>query len=185
MWASLAVMAGVVLLFLLVIEIPTFVRMHRESQVRECADRLRQVGVYFKTYESRYHAYPTPGASTWFGELWTSGVATDGEVFRCPFVQARGPATHFRGLRAPGSMVFGATYSWTATGITNGAPLDLPMAGDDDQAGVPNHGRETERNFLCLSGRVEAFAIGTPTEQVLLGLLEPTNRGWAAPAGTK
>ncbi|MCE9581393.1 MAG: hypothetical protein K8T20_02635, partial [Planctomycetes bacterium] len=66
------------------------------------------------------------------------------------------------------------------------APPDLPLACDDDvAAGVPNHGTGDDRNVLFFQGRVDVFAIASPTETAVDALLAPTNTGWAAPASTK
>ena len=60
----------------------------------------------------------------------------------------RGAATHYQGITAAGSYTptGAATYTWPSSGITDGAPPDLPMACDDDQSGTPNHGTGDDRN---------------------------------------
>ncbi|KAF0246411.1 MAG: hypothetical protein FD180_769 [Planctomycetota bacterium] len=180
--------ALIALLLCVVIGLPILVRTKHENRQRECQDRLRRIGVCFETYHSRYAAWPIPDEKTWFGALWTSGIATDAEVFRCPFVNSRGPGTHFRGIVGPGVMPpagSGATYVWLKTGITPGAPPDFPMALDDDYNGSPNHGANSDRNILYFQGHVARFSVGSADDGYFTPLTGSTTSGWAAPAGTK
>jgi hypothetical protein len=179
----IALIVGIVLASILVVEASA---MRRESRHKKCAYNLRQIGVYFTAYERKFGAYPQIGMSTWFGQLWTSGIASDSEVFRCPFIDSHMPRTDYRGIALPGSYfpVGGATYSWTDF-ITDGAPPDLAMALDDDFEGTPNHGKATDRNVLFFQGRVDSFEIGSPSEQIFLRWCQSMRQGWAAPAGMK
>jgi prepilin-type N-terminal cleavage/methylation domain-containing protein len=167
--------------------LPALAAARKSSRKTDCKNSLKQIGVYFALYESKFKSYPTPTAADWFGLLWRPDMATDGNLFRCAVVGKAGTGTHYQGITGAGSYTpLGApTYSWPATGITDGAPPDLPMGCDDDQSGIPNHGNNDDRNVLFFQGRVDVFAIGNPTEVAVNALLNPTNGGWAAPVGTK
>ena len=167
--------------------LPALAAARKASRKTDCKNSLKQIGVYFYLYESKFKAYPTTGASTWFQLLWRPDMASDGNLFRCAVVGKAGTGTHYKGVPSTGSITptGGGTYTWTATGITGGAPPDLPMACDDDQSGTPNHGTGDDRNVLFFQGRVDVFAIGSPMEGTVNTLLISTTSGWAAPAGTK
>ncbi|KAF0243623.1 MAG: hypothetical protein FD180_3227 [Planctomycetota bacterium] len=165
---------------------------HGGSRKTDCKNSLKQIGIYFCLYESKYKCYPVPGDATWFGQLWANDLATDGNLFRCAVRGKSGTGTHYNGITGPGSWGYDTewgrkVYTWTASGISDkDAPRDLPMAcdGDDDQ-GDPNHGAGGDLNVLFFNGRVDVFAIGSPTERDVSALLGPTTQGWAAPAGTR
>ena len=57
------------------------------------------------------------------------------------------------------------------------------MCTDDNQGTTPNHGTGDDRNVLFFQGRVDVFAIGSPTEAAVDTLLATVS--WVAPAGTK
>lgn len=180
---------------------PTICTSRKSSRKTDCKNSLKQIGIYFTLYESKFHRYPTPGASTWFSALWRPDLATDGNLFRCASVGKSGTGTHYRGIVGPGCWNHGsagapAWYAWPASGIDEHAPPDLPMACDGDQGGVPNHDVHRsrgcgdsstggDRNVLFFQGRVDVFAIGSPVETQVHGLLGETTGGWTAPAGTK
>lgn len=167
--------------------LPALAAARKSSRKTDCKNSLKQMGIYYALYEGKFKAYPTPGAATWFGLMWRPDMATDGNLFRCAVVGKSGTGTHYKGITGAGSYtpIGGATYTWTATGITDGAPPDLPMGCDDVQAGTPNHGTGDDINVLFFQGRVDVFAIGSPTEGVVNALLGSTTSGWAAPAGTR
>jgi len=164
---------------------------HGGSRKSHCKNSLKQIGIYFALYESKYKRYPMPGAATWFGLLWKKELATDGNLFRCAVRGKSGNGTHYCGITGPGSWITETAsgrkyYAWPASGLDDQAPADLPMACDgDDEQGVPNHGADGDRNVLFFQGRVDVFAIGSPTERNVSAVLGPTTQGWAAPPGTK
>ncbi len=167
--------------------LPALAAARKASRKTDCKNSLKQIGVYFALYETKFRAYPTPGASTWFGLLWRPELAQDGNLFRCAVVGKGGTGTHYQGIIAGGTYTpagMGA-YTWTATGIGDGAPADLPVACDDNQGSTPNHGPGDDRNILFFQGRVDVFAMGSPFEVAADGLLGSTTTGWAAPAGAK
>lgn len=163
----------------------SFVALNFEStgsRKRKCADHLRLIGAYFATYEAKYSRYPHFGARTWFGDLWASGIATDGDVFRCPCVKDHGPGTHYLGLAQMLSTHPSQGEICARVGSTSNAALpDWPMACDDDYDGHPNHPDAT-RNVLQFSGVVFECTIGDNADQHLYVL---GRMNWAAPAGTK
>ncbi|MCE9584985.1 MAG: hypothetical protein K8T20_21040 [Planctomycetes bacterium] len=171
--------------------LPAFTHTHGHSRKTDCKNSLKQIGIYFALYESKYKAYPTPGAATWFAQLWAPDMATNGNLFRCAVRGKAGAGTHYLALAGSGTWpvetVRGTErYTWGATALDDHAPADLPIAGDgDDEHGVPNHGAGDDRNILFFSGRVDVFAIGSPTEARALSVLDPPTRGWSAPAETK
>ncbi|KAF0243619.1 MAG: hypothetical protein FD180_3223 [Planctomycetota bacterium] len=199
--AELLVLVALAALFLS-FATPTLCSSRRSSRKTDCKNSLKQIGIYFTLYEGKFHRYPTPGSATWFSAIWRPDMATDGNLFRCAVVGKAGTGTHYRGLVGAGGWNSGtpsapAWYSWPASGIDEHAPPDLPMACDGDQHGVPNHNVHRrsgfcgdsssgdDRNVLFFQGRVDVFAIGSPMETRVYGLLGETNGGWAAPAGTK
>lgn len=167
--------------------LPVLAAARKSNSKSGCKNSLRQIGIYFAIYEGKFKTYPATGAASWFYLLWRPDLARDGNLFRCPVVGTEGAGTHFKGLPASGSWApaEGVIYRWAATGLTEDAPLDLPMACDDDQGGHPNHGDAEDRNVLFFRGRVDAFAIGSPMEVVVNRLLISTTSAWAAPEGTK
>ncbi len=168
--------------------LPALAAARKASRKTDCRNSLKQVGVYFALYESKFKGYPTPGSTTWFGLLWREDMATDGNLFRCAVRGKGGSGTHFAGIVDAGSYTpaGGVTYTWPAAGINDGAPPDLPLACDDDDPSTdnPNHGLDDDRNVLFFQGRVDSFSIGNPTEVLVDELLDDT-AGWEAPAGTK
>lgn len=169
--------------------LPALAAARKASRKTDCKNSLKQIGIYFSLYESKFKSYPTPTAGTWFQLLWRSDMATDGNLFRCAVVGKSGAGTHFQGLTATGGSYApagGASYTVPSTGIGDSAPPDLPLACDDDvSSGVPNHGTGDDRNVLFFQGRVDVFAIASPTETAVDALLASTNSGWSAPASTK
>jgi prepilin-type N-terminal cleavage/methylation domain-containing protein len=167
--------------------LPALASARKASRKTDCKNSLKQIGVYFAMYSQEFRAYPTPGAGTWFQLLWSTPLAQDGNLFRCAVVGKSGTGTHYKGITGAGSYTptGTGTYTWTASGLTDSAPGDLPIGCDDDQAGTPNHGTGDDRNVLFYQGRVDVFAIGSPTETAVNTLLGTTTTGWAAPAGLK
>jgi hypothetical protein len=53
------------------------VQARHASRRDECRNHMKQLGVAFKAYDSKYHRYPTRGPKTWFQSLWVSGVVSD------------------------------------------------------------------------------------------------------------
>ena len=167
--------------------LPALAAARKASRKTDCKNSLKQIGVYFAMYDSRYRGYPVPGAATWFQLLWEPSLASDGNLFRCAVVGKGGSGTHYKGITGAGTYTPTGMlpYTWTSSGLTDSAPADLPVACDDDQAGTPNHGTGDDRNILFYQGRVDVFAIGSPVETAANTLLGSTNSGWAAPAGIK
>ena len=166
--------------------LPALAAARKASRKTDCKNSMKQIGVYFALYESKFKAYPTPGGDTWFGLLWRADMATDGNLFRCAVVGKAGTGCHFQGLTAGGGSYTpagGSAYSIPTAGITDGAPPDFPMCTDDNQGTTPNHGTGDDRNVLFFQGRVDVFAIGSPTEAAVDTLLATVS--WVAPAGTK
>lgn len=161
-------------------------RGHGNSRKVDCKNSLKQIGVYFSLYEGKFGHYPAYG-SDWFAAIWRPDMAGDGNLFRCAVRGKAGSGTHY--LEAPVSGTWvppsgGPAYSWTAAGITDGAPPDLPLVADGNfPDGKPNHGWDEDRNVLFFQGRVDVFAIGSPVEQEVTSLLRPAT--WSAPVGTK
>ncbi|MCC6738251.1 MAG: hypothetical protein IT452_04340 [Planctomycetia bacterium] len=169
---------------------PCFHTSRGGSRKTDCKNSLKQIGVYFALYESKFKAYPTPGAATWFAQLWQRDLATDGNLFRCAMRGKAAAGTHYNVLPASGAWVnpSGTTpgaCTWGPTGLDDKTtPPDFPMACDgNDSAGVPNHGKGGDLNVLFFQGRVDVFAIGSPTETAVSSLLIPSS--WAAPVGTR
>ena len=164
--------------------LPALAAARKSSRKTDCKNSLKQIGVYFALYESKFKAYPTVGGGTWFGLLWRPDMASDGNLFRCAVVGKAGTGTHYNGITGAGSYTpaGGTSYTWTAAGITDAAPPDLPMACDIGGS-TPNHGTGDDINVLFFQGRVDVFAIGSPTEGLVTALLATTS--WSAPAGTK
>jgi prepilin-type N-terminal cleavage/methylation domain-containing protein len=169
--------------------LPALAAARKSSRKTDCKNSLKQIGVYFTLYESKFKAYPTPGAATWFGLLWRPDMASDGNLFRCAVVGKGGTGTHYAGIVGAGAYTpgGGVTYTWTSGGITDGAPPDLPIACDDDNPATdqPNHGEGDDLNVLFFQGRVDNFSFDNPTGVLIDDLLDDTTSGWAAPAGTK
>lgn len=167
--------------------LPALAAARKSSRKTDCKNSLKQIGVYFALYESKFKEYPTPGAATWFGLLWRPGLAQDGNLFRCAVVGKSGSGTHYQGIIGPGSYTppSASPYSWGGAGIGDGAPPDLPIACDDDQGTTPNHGSGDDRNVLFFQGRVDGFPIDSPTEHAVNSILSPTNGAWTAPVGSK
>ncbi|KAF0240001.1 MAG: hypothetical protein FD180_5097 [Planctomycetota bacterium] len=167
--------------------LPALAAARKSSRKTDCKNSLKQIGIYFAMYSSQYREYPAVGAATWFGMLWKTPLAQDGNLFRCAVVGKAGTGTHYKGITGAGSYTPTGmgTYTWTSTGLTDSAPADLPIACDDDQAGIPNHGNGDDRNILFFQGRVDVFAMGSPIELAASALLGTTSSGWAAPAGIK
>ena len=44
--------------------VPIQTRTHCGSRKTDCKNSLKQIGVYLALYESKFKAYPTPGAAT-------------------------------------------------------------------------------------------------------------------------
>lgn len=187
---ELVVLVFIVLVgFALIVPSITTTR-HGGSRKSDCKNSLKQIGVYFALYESKFKAYPTPGAATWFAQLWHRDMSTDGNLFRCAVRGKAGAGTHYNVLPDSGAWTHETTdgpkiFTWGPAGLDDKTtPSDLPIACDgDDPAGVPNHGKGEDRNVLFFQGRVDVFAIGSPTEAVFSRLLIPSS--WAAPVGTK
>lgn len=181
----------VVLVFIIVVLVaflvPFNVRTNCGSRKTSCKNSLKQLGIYFALYESKYKAYPPPGADTWFALLWRKDMATDGNLFRCAVRGKSGAGTHYWGLKESGTWGHPGSppYSWGSAGLDDKlTPPDFPIAADgNDERGVPNHGPGDDRNILFFQGRVDVFAIGAPTEVDDMKALCPSS--WAAPAGTK
>ena len=167
--------------------LPALAAARKSSRKTDCKNSLKQIGVYFAMYSGQFRAYPAPGAATWFGSLWQTPLAQDGNLFRCAVVGKAGTGTHYKGITGAGSYTPTGmgTYTWTSTGIMDSAPADLPIACDDDQVGMPNHGNGDDRNILFFQGRVDVFAMGSPVEMAASALLGSTSAAWAAPAGIK
>jgi prepilin-type N-terminal cleavage/methylation domain-containing protein len=170
--------------------LPALAAARKSSRKTDCKNSLKQIGVYFALYESKFKAYPTIGASTWFDLLWRPDMAQDGNLFRCAVVgKGRASGTDYQGITVGGSFTpsGGTTYTWTTVGITDAAPPDLPMACDMGSntvvSGAPNHGIGDDANVLFFQGRVDVFAVTSPTWTAIDGVLN--NITWAAPAGTK
>ena len=165
--------------------LPALAAARKSSRKTDCKNSLKQIGVYFALYESKFKAYPTTGAGSWYMLLWRPDMATDGNLFRCAVVGKAGTGTHYQVLPSTGSYTptSAPTYTWTASGITDSAPPDLPMGCDGDTAGAPNHGTGDDRNILFFQGRVDVFAIGSPVESAVNTLMIADT--WVAPAGTK
>lgn len=186
----LVVVFIVVIAVALLVPFNTHGRGH--SRKSDCKNSLKQIGIYFALYESKYKCYPTPGDTTWFGLLWSKDLATDGNLFRCAVRGKSGTGTHYKGITGPGGWGYDTElgrkyYTWGLSGISDkDAPSDFPMAcdGDDDRA-IPNHGDSDDLNVLFITGRVDVFSLGSPTERSVTALLGPTTQGWAAPEGTK
>jgi len=166
--------------------LPALAAARKSSRKTDCKNSLKQIGVYVQLYEGKYKAYPTTGG-TFLQLLWTSGFATDGNLFRCAVVGKAGTGTHYNGLVAGGSYTpagAAAPYTWTAAGITDAAPPDLPISRDgNNNGGAANHGATDDRNILFFQGRVDVFAIGSTMEAAAVPIL--TAGTWAAPVGTK
>lgn len=183
----------VILIFIIAVLVAFVVPFNAHGRGRsrqtDCKNSLKQIGIYFALYESKYKAYPPPGDSTWFALLWRKDMATDGNLFRCAVRGKAGTGTHFWGLNESGSWTtpseFGAKlYTWGPSGIAFDSPPDLPIASDgNDGRGDPNHGRGSDRNILFFQGRVDVLEIGSATESDASRVLSPSK--WAAPAGTK
>jgi hypothetical protein len=159
-------------------------RQRLESRKRHCVENLREISTWFSSYQARYHAYPRFGEQTWFGQLWDSGIAMEGDRFRCPVRGVQGPGTHYLGcvqstITYPG---FGPTVYPSNGTITDGAPPDWPMACDGDAEDGPNHPDRTT-HVLFFQGRVDSFAVDSPTDLAIRSMLGPVK--WAAPAGNK
>jgi prepilin-type N-terminal cleavage/methylation domain-containing protein len=166
--------------------LPALAAARKASRKTDCKNSLKQIGIYFSLYESKFKSYPTCSGADWFALLWRADMATDGNLFRCAVVGKAGTGTHYQGLVATGGAYApagGASYTVPAIGIGDSAPPDLPLACDDNQGTVPNHGTGDDRNVLFFQGRVDVFAIGSPTETAVDGLL--ASGSWAAPASTK
>lgn len=184
----------VVLIFIIVVLVAFLVPINvcgrGHSRKTDCKNSLKQIGVYFALYESKYKASPTPGAATWFALLWSKEMATDGNLFRCAVRGKAGAGTHFWGLKESGTWSNSdkpgsPRYTWGAAGLDeNFTPPEFPIAAcGNDEHGVPYHGKGDDRNILFYQGRVDVFAIGAPKEAEAMGVLCPSS--WAAPAGTK
>jgi prepilin-type N-terminal cleavage/methylation domain-containing protein len=162
--------------------LPALAAARKSSRKTDCKNSLKQIGIYFSLYESKFKSYPTAGggAAEWFNLLWRPDMATDGNLFRCAVVGKAGTGTHYLCLPAASTYTptGGASYTWTAGSIGDGAPPDLPMGCDT----ATNHGTGDDRNVLFFQGRVDVFAIGSPLEGTLSIMVAS---GWAAPAGTK
>lgn len=182
---TLIVLAILVVLAAIAIGVQALVRRGNRKEV--CRDHLLQIGRAFTAYEAKYHRYPTTGPKRWFRDLWEYGCVPDPGVFRCPYIRGEAPRTDYMGLSVSGTLspAAGAAYTWTSSGITDGAPPDLPMACDGDTTEGPNHGVGEDVNVLFFQGRVYPFSIGSPSEGVYRGLLVPAALQWQAPAGTK
>ena len=112
----------VVLVVLLAVLVAFFIPTgHRCGGGRksDCKNTLKQIGIYFEVYHSKFGAYPPPGASTWFRSLWRADMASDGNLFRCACRGKAGSGTHYCGVTGPGtffSTTNNRSYTWPATG---------------------------------------------------------------------
>ncbi|NUN51030.1 MAG: prepilin-type N-terminal cleavage/methylation domain-containing protein [Candidatus Brocadiae bacterium] len=176
--------------------LPALAAARKSSRKTDCKNSLKQIGVYFALYESKYKSFP-PISGNWFRVLWSPDIASDGNLFRCAVLGkgiATGGRTDYKGITAAGSWTpAGApSYSFTtAVGITDQAPPDLPTSGD---VGT-NHGASgttpnDDVNILFYQGRVDVFPVGPGTPATAVGMLFNGNSAfttgtWAAPPGTK
>lgn len=162
--------------------LPALAAARKSSRKTDCKNSLKQLGVYYALYNSKYRGFPPPGTPNWFSNLWRSDMANDGNLFRCGVMgkSVMAPRTDYRGLAATGTYVnpSGGTYTWAAPlGITEQAPSDLPLASDQ----ITNHGVNEDVNILFFAGRVDMFG-NTSSFWTVTYFAAPT---WAAPVGTK
>lgn len=164
--------------------LPALAAARKSSRKTDCKNSLKQIGVYYALYESKYKSYPPPGGGNWFSNLWRADMATDGNLFRCAVMgkTVSAPRTDYRPLAASGTYVNPSTsvpFIWAASpGITDQAPPDLPMASD----AITNHGTNEDINILFFQGRVDVF--GNSSSFWTLGIWGATT-AWPAPVGTK
>ncbi|MEK7469547.1 MAG: hypothetical protein AAB074_19415 [Planctomycetota bacterium] len=128
-----------------------------QSLKRDRGNSLKQLGIYFALYEGKYKRYPPSVEDLQRGLDLASGI------FACP----RCGKSFTPLFDAPGTYTptGGATYSWTESGISDGAPPDLPLAFCE---GCRADGGDTA--VLFFQGRVDVFAVGSPTENVIMDL---------------
>ena len=160
--------------------LPALAAARKAAKKRDCTNNLKQLGILFTLYESKYKSCPAPG-STWLSQLWRPDLAQDGNLFRCGVVGKGGTGTHFQGITGTGTWTptGGVAYTVPATGPGDNAPPDLPMLADQ----ALNHGPSDSINVLFYQGRVDEFGAGTPMFSSVDTFLNPI--AWVAPAGTK
>ncbi|MCE9583680.1 MAG: DUF1559 domain-containing protein [Planctomycetes bacterium] len=61
------------------ITLPALSAARNSSRATDCKNRMKQLGVYFSLYESKFKAYP-PGLKS----IWRPDMATDPSIFMCP-----------------------------------------------------------------------------------------------------
>jgi len=124
-------------------------KANRKSAVKK---QLKELGVQFFNYESRYHAYPPNEAS--FRSFIQGTPQPALADFKCG--QCGEKLTLLSNVAPSGSWLesSGYTYAWSAAGITDAAPPDLPIAWHrcPEQAEVV---------VLFFQGRVDSFPQGS------------------------
>jgi prepilin-type N-terminal cleavage/methylation domain-containing protein len=163
--------------------IPALSRAKRASKKADCKNNLKQIGIYFQIYDTRFKSYPPNTPADWFGLMWRPSIVQDGNVFRCRVRATSGPGTSYQGIVAAGTWTppagMGSSWTLTSLGITAAAPPDLPMAADE----VGNHGTGEDINVLYFQGRVDAVPQESPMFAATDGWLGTST--WAAPKGTE
>jgi hypothetical protein len=146
---------------------PTWLATQNSKRKTEAKIDLKQLGIYCALYEGKYRAYPR-SMRVLEDALRKEGVDT-AKIFYCAKCGNR--VTFLDEVAPSGSYTprGGATYTWTGTGITDGAPPDLPLAWHRCPLATSND----DMNVLFFQGRVDVFAIGSPSEQALLELEHP------------
>ncbi len=139
----------------------------RGNQGRDSAkSHLKQLGIYIALYESRFKAYPPDAASF---ERFLRDSGTDGKaMLTCP--ECHRPIETVWETAPSGSFTSAGgdtPYTWSSSGITDGAPPDLPIAWH--RCSLPGK----EGAALYFQGRVDVFAAGSPTEKGIEELAKP------------
>ena len=161
--------------------LPALMGAKKSAKKKDCMNNLKSIGLYYLLYHNKFEAYPIPGASTWFGELWGQSIATDGNLFRCAVRGKKGSGTHYQGILATGTAwtpPSGPGYTIPATGISTNAPADMPLAADE----IVNHNND-DMNVLFFQGRVDVVDSSSPFYAVTDGFLGTTT--WVSPAASE
>lgn len=132
--------------------------------------QLKQIGVYVALYESTYKAYP-PDAGSF--DRMLRGQGTDARaLLECPACRGRIEVLWQAAPSGTWSPPGGTPYSWTASGITHGAPPDLPIAWHR----CSHPGEADDGSVLFFQGRVDVFAPGGPLERAIVELAGPRSK---------